>query len=220
MAEAILFDLDGTLVDTAGDLIDSLNLLLTKYGKEPMAYQQLRPYASDGSKGLIREGFAITEENPHFPVLREEYLSIYQQILHETDRPPHLFDGVPELLAYLNENIIPWGIVTNKPRYLTETLINQSETLAENHVLVCGDDVKPKPHPDSLLAASRKLGITAGDCIYVGDHQRDIIAGRTAGMKTITVAYGYTPDLLNIADWHTDYIVQSMHQIRDILIKL
>ena len=211
--QAVLFDLDGTLVDTAGDLIDSLNLLLTQHQREPLPYQHLRPYASDGSRGLIKQAFNITEEAAQFSALRQQYLAIYHQMISETNKPPHLFNQVQTFLTQLEQNAVPWGIVTNKPRYLTELIISQSEPLAKNQVLVCGDDLRPKPYPDGLLLASRKLGLAAEDCIYVGDHERDIIAGKSAGMLSIAVAYGYSPEQDNIENWGADYIVQSIEEV-------
>ena len=124
--KAVLFDLDGTLVDSAGELISSVNLLLKYHGQDPLPYTQLRPYASDGSRGLIKQAFAIDETNANFASLRKEYLVIYQKMLREEDHPVCLFPGCAELLTILDTENIPWGIVTNKPRYLTEIMLRQS----------------------------------------------------------------------------------------------
>ena len=215
--KAVLFDLDGTLVDSAGELITSLNVLLARKQRAPIPYEQLRPYASDGSRGLIRQGFAISEDDPDFATLRKEYLAIYQLMLRDDHQPPCLFPGCAELLTLLEARSVPWGIVTNKPRYLTEIMLRQSELLVLYKVLVCGDDFRPKPYPDGLWFASKTLGLAAQQCIYVGDHSRDIEAGRAAGMTTVAVDYGYAVDQEDIISWGADNVLQDIMQIAKML---
>lgn len=215
--KAVLFDLDGTLVDSAGELISSVNLLLKYHGQDPLPYTQLRPYASDGSRGLIKQAFAIDETNANFASLRKEYLVIYQKMLREEDHPVCLFPGCAELLTILDTENIPWGIVTNKPRYLTEIMLRQSVWLAKYNVLVCGDDFRPKPYPDGLIFASETLGIPPKVCIYVGDHARDVAAGKAAGMKTAAVDYGYAVDQADMQSWGADYVFTDVMQIMPLL---
>lgn len=186
--QAILFDLDGTLADTAPDLAQALNQLRIERGMEPALYESLRPYASAGARGLIGAGLGLTPEAAEYEALRLAFLSNYEAAIAVHSR---LFDGVPELLAELDRSGIAWGIVTNKAMRFTDPLVPLIG-LGHAACVVSGDTTPhAKPHPAPLLEAARRLGKAPEHCWYVGDDMRDIQAGRAAGMLTIAAAWGY-----------------------------
>lgn len=185
---AILFDLDGTLADTAPDLAQALNKLRLDRGLEPAPYEGLRPYASAGARGLIGAGLGLTPESEEYEALRVAFLNNYEAAIAVHSR---LFDGVPELLQQLDRSGIAWGIVTNKAMRFTDSLVPLIG-LGHAACVVSGDTTPhPKPHPAPLLEAARRLGKAPESCWYVGDDMRDIQAGRAAGMTTIAAAWGY-----------------------------
>lgn len=217
MMRMVLFDLDGTLVDTAHDLGYALNLQREKHGLQHLPHEVIRPYASHGSKGLLWVGFKLTPEDASFQSMRDEYLTLYDQVL---TRSPILFDGVEELLLQLENKGVLWGVVTNKPRRFTVPLLESINLMQRAACVVCGDDVKePKPHPASLLLACRQANVQPSDCWYIGDAERDIQAGKAAGMKTIVAQYGY----LDITDkpevWRADAYVNSGRNLLDSISK-
>ena len=188
LPQAILFDLDGTLADTAPDLAQALNRLRLERGMEAAPYESLRPYASAGARGLIRAGLGLTPEAAEYEALRIAFLNNYEAAIAVHSR---LFDGVPELLAQLDSSGIAWGIVTNKAMRFTDPLV---PLLGLGHAAcVVSGDTTPhaKPHPAPLLEAAQRLGKAPEHCWYVGDDMRDIQAGRAAGMLTIAAAWGY-----------------------------
>lgn len=185
---AILFDLDGTLADTAPDLADAVNRLRVVRSLEPAPYALLRPVASAGARGLIGAAFGMTAADEGYEQLRSEFLANYEA---EIAVRSTLFDGVVELLAELGRRGIVWGIVTNKAARLTDRLVPQIG-LQHAGCVVSGDTTPfPKPHPAPLLEAAKRLDVAPGRCWYVGDDLRDIEAGRAAGMATIAAAWGY-----------------------------
>lgn len=185
----ILFDLDGTLVDTAHDLAYALNLQRQRHGLNNLPLELVRPYASHGSKGLLFIGFDLTPEHASFAAMREEYLAFYDQVL---TRQPILFDDIFELLACLDEKKVRWGVVTNKPRRFTLPLMQNIGLFQRAACVVSGDDApRPKPYPDTLLLACEQAKVNPQTCWYVGDAERDIQAGIAAGMKTAVALYGY-----------------------------
>jgi 2-phosphoglycolate phosphatase len=201
----ILFDLDGTLVDTAPDLGYALNLQRERHGLAPLTMDIIRPYASHGSKGLLRVGFNLKPEDASFEAMRAEYLDLYDQVFA---RSPVLFEGVAELLHHLEQNSIAWGVVTNKPRRFSEPLLNAMQLDKRMACLVCGDDaVLPKPAPDTLFMACEHANVKATDCLYVGDAERDIEAGRAAGMKTVVAMYGYIDESDRPEEWGADFSI-------------
>lgn len=201
----ILFDLDGTLVDTAPDLGYALNLQRERHGLEPLALDVIRPYASHGSKGLLGVGFNLKPEDASFDRMRAEYLDLYGQVFA---RSPVLFEGVAELLQHLEQNSIPWCVVTNKPRRFSAPLLNAMQLDKRMACLVCGDDaVLPKPAPDTLFMACKHASVRAVDCLYVGDAERDIEAGRSAGMKTVVAMYGYIDESDRPEEWGADFSI-------------
>lgn len=186
--QAILFDLDGTLADTAPDLAQALNKLRLERGMAPAPYESLRPYASAGARGLIGAGLGLTPEAAEYEALRVAFLNNYEAAMAVHSR---LFDGVTELLAQLNRSGIAWGIVTNKAMRFTDPLVPMIG-LGHAACVVSGDTTPhAKPHPAPLLEAAQRLGKAPEHCWYVGDDMRDIQAGRAAGMLTIAAAWGY-----------------------------
>jgi 2-phosphoglycolate phosphatase len=186
--QAILFDLDGTLADTAPDLAQALNKLRLERGMEPAPYESLRPYASAGARGLIGAGLGLTPESAEYEALRIAFLNNYEAAIAVHSR---LFEGVPELLAQLDRSGIAWGIVTNKAMRFTDPLVPLIG-LGHAACVVSGDTTPhAKPHPSPLLEAAQRLDKAPEHCWYVGDDMRDIQAGRAAGMVTIAAAWGY-----------------------------
>ena len=186
--QAILFDLDGTLADTAPDLAQALNKLRLERGMEPAPYESLRPFASAGARGLIGAGLGLTPEAEEYEALRIAFLNNYEAAIAVHSR---LFEGVPELLAQLDRSGIAWGIVTNKAMRFTDPLVPMIG-LGHAACVVSGDTTPhAKPHPAPLLEAAQRLGKAPEQCWYVGDDMRDIQAGRAAGMLTVAAAWGY-----------------------------
>jgi phosphoglycolate phosphatase len=186
--KAILFDLDGTLADTAPDLAQALNKIRIDRDMEPAPYAMLRPYASAGARGLIGAGFGLQPGADGYEALRVAFLDNYAAAIADHTR---LFDGVPELLRHLDQGGIAWGIVTNKAMRFTDPLVPQIG-LGHAGCIVSGDTTPhPKPHPAPLLEAAQRLGVAPQACWYVGDDLRDVQAGHAAGMITIAAAWGY-----------------------------
>jgi len=186
--QAILFDLDGTLLDTAGDLGAALNQVLTEYQRPTVPETAFRPLASHGANGLLTLGFGA-DYAPQKAVLRQRFLDVYEANIA---RYTLLFNGVEALLNELRAQQIQVAIVTNKPTFLTAQVLPQFPTLASIDVVVCGDTLSvAKPAPEPLLHAAERLGVQPDQCWYVGDAERDIQAGRNAGMYTVLAEYGY-----------------------------
>lgn len=205
--QAALFDLDGTLVDTAPDLALALNLLRERHGLPRLPLETIRPYASHGSRGLLRIGFGLSPEEARFAVLREEYLDLYAEML---TRSPLLFPGIGALLDDLETMGVSWGVVTNKPRRFTQPLLQALDLTHRAACIVSGDDVaSPKPSPDSLLLASEMAAVAPQSCIYIGDAERDIQAGRAAEMLTIIALYGYLDARDRPNAWGADFLVET-----------
>jgi phosphoglycolate phosphatase len=188
-AHAVLFDLDGTLADSAGDLTGAVNRVRHERGLPPVAVELVRKHASAGARGMLGAGMGVTPDDPEYPRLRDSFLAHYANGLAETTR---LFDGVDALLAMLDARAIRWGIVTNKAMRFTRP-VTEALGLAARTVVIVGGDTTPhaKPHPAPLLHAAAQLGVDAARCVYVGDDLRDVQAGNAAGMATIVARYGY-----------------------------
>lgn len=209
---AILFDLDGTLVDTAPDLAFALNSLLQQQGLKALPYDTIRPVASHGSAGLLGLGFGITTEHPDYLSLQQRFLQLYQDnIARETA----LFDGMEEVLTSLEQTNITWGVVTNKPAFLTEPLMDALE-LTDRAACIVSADTTPytKPHPAPMLYACDLINLPPEQCLYIGDAARDIEAGKNANMKTVAALYGYLGEQDHPENWQAD---ASINHPRDIL---
>lgn len=207
MVEAVFFDLDGTLADTAPDLGHALNQVRRQRGMAPLALEILRPYASHGARGLLEIGLGLGPEDPDFGATRLEFLAYYEASLcqHTT-----LFPGIAELLAGLEERGIPWGIVTNKPARYTDPLMEQLGLTTRAATIVSGDTcANPKPHPEPMLYACRSAGVEPHKSLYLGDAERDIEAARAAGMPALVALYGYLDETDRPDEWQAAGSVAS-----------
>ena len=207
MPDAVLFDLDGTLIDTAPDMGGALNNLLIEEQQAPLPLASIRPYVSQGGLVLTRLGFGDRVEETEIEPLRQRFLQHYRAIIADNSQ---LFDGFESVLAELESSSIPWGIVTNKPEWLTHPLLEQLDLAARSAVVIGGDTLaQRKPHPAPLLEAAERIGVDCRRCIYVGDDERDIVAGRAARMKTLVAAWGYIDSATDIADWNADGVIDQ-----------
>ena len=197
--DAVLFDLDGTLADSAGDLAEALNRVRADCGLPPLARITLRDHASSGARGLLGAGMGITPAAPDYVELRDAFLAHYAACLAETTV---LFAGVADLLAAIERRGLPWGIVTNKFARFTGPVVDALALSARAATVVSGDSTpNPKPHPAPLLHAARELRVPPARCLYVGDDLRDVQAGNAAGMPTIVAEYGYLGPGADCATW-------------------
>jgi len=204
MPEAVLFDLDGTLADTAADLSRALNHLRAARGLPELPLEDLRPYASSGARGLIGAGLGILPEHPEFKTLRDAFLKHYAAGICVDTR---LFPGMDELLAGIEARGLRWGIVTNKSTSLTQLLVTALGLQSRAACVVCGDTTPHlKPNPASLLHAAKELALAPRDCVYLGDDLRDVQAARAAGMRSVAVEWGYGSSL---RDWQADAVITS-----------
>ncbi|MDF1529187.1 MAG: HAD-IA family hydrolase [Sedimenticola sp.] len=201
----MLFDLDGTLADTAPDLAYALNQTLVKHGRNSLPFEHIRPHVSHGGIALIRAGFGIEPDHPDFQEYRQDLLAIYlQNIVRETA----LFPGMAEVLEQLEQLGIGWGIVTNKPAWLTDPLV-AGMGLSQRAACIISGDTTPnsKPHPGPILYACEQTGVTPTACIYVGDAERDIVAGREAGTATLAALFGYLGEKDRPESWGADDLI-------------
>ncbi len=207
----VLFDLDGTLIDTAPDMAAALEILCDEQQQPRLAFDKVRPIVSDGSVALVKLAFGQTLDEARLEQLKTRYLDIYQNHLavHSC-----LFDEMEALLTRLENNNIKWGVVTNKPGWLTEPLMEALDLSRRAACIVSSDSTKNrKPHPEPMYYACKLTRAEPEQCIYVGDARRDIEAGQNAGMKTIVAEYGYIGDDEDTKNWQADYIIQSPAQI-------
>jgi phosphoglycolate phosphatase len=183
----VLFDLDGTLADTAPDLADAVNRMLVEQGHEPLPLERLRPFASAGARGLLHAALGIKPDDAEYAALRETFLEYYAE---NVCRHTKLFPGIAELLRELSGRDVPWGIVTNKATRFTERIVLGLELKPD--AVACGDTTPHlKPHPASLLHAAGQLNVPPGSCFYLGDDLRDMKAAQAAGARPIAVEWGY-----------------------------
>jgi 2-phosphoglycolate phosphatase len=210
---AVLFDLDGTLADTAGDLAAALNRVRADRALPPLPLPMLRPHASDGTRGMLDAGFGVKRADPQFEALKEAFLAYYQDSLCEHSR---LFPEAERVLADIERRDLPWGIVTNKAARFTLPLLDHLELSGRAAAIVCGDTTaQPKPHPAPLLHAATTLGVDAARCVYVGDAERDVVAARAAGMKSIVATYGYIHAEAKPESWAPDGFIASLPALLD-----
>lgn len=201
----VLLDLDGTLADTAPDLAYALNKLREQEARAPLPYDIIRPVVSHGSSALVRLGFSDVTDEVAFAALRQRLLDLYHRHLARGTR---LFAGMDEVLRYIDHNGLNWGVVTNKPAFLTEPLMAALGIAARAVCIVSGDTTPYcKPHPEPLLHACRLAGSPAAQCVYIGDAERDIRAGRDAGMATLVATYGYLAADDRPETWGADALV-------------
>jgi phosphoglycolate phosphatase len=200
--DAVFFDLDGTLVDTAPDLAYALNQLLRSLGKPEVDYADFRPIASDGTPAFLKLGIGVTPDDVHYVDLAAKYLALYQTHCSEYSS---LFNGMETVLTELENKNIPWGVITNKPEYLAQAVMT-GLNLAERAVAIVGGDTTPhsKPHPAPMLHACELAKVTPAHCLYVGDAQRDIEAGQRVKMTTLAALYGYLKDTDSPETWQAN----------------
>ncbi len=212
--QAVLFDLDGTLADSAPDLAAAANALRSARGLEVLPYSVFRPLASQGARGLIRVALGKHPEDADFIAVRDEFLDTYAASLCVLS---HLFDGIPELLQTLESRGLRWGIVTNKFARFTIPFVEAIGLATRAAVVVSGDTTAhSKPHPAPLLHACQEMDIEPSDCIYVGDDLRDIQAGHAAGMRTVAATYGYCEND-DPAAWGADALIHAPLELLELL---
>jgi len=207
MLKTVLFDLDGTLVDTAPDLVHTLNLVRQEQGLTEIPYADMRTAVSHGSKELIIRGFELNEHDALFETLRLRLLELYMDNMCIDTK---LFPHMENTLDKLEDMGLNWGIVTNKPKRMTEPLMTQLGLTDRAACIVSGDSVEhSKPHPAPMYHACKLAGSEPHNCLYIGDAERDIIAGREAGMATVAALYGYIDDHENPQDWQADGMIKQ-----------
>jgi len=214
-ARAVLFDLDGTLADTAPDLARALNRVRAAHGLAPMPVEITRSYTSSGARGLLKVGFGLEPGDERYDELKLQFLDFYSaEICIDT----RLFEGMAELLDQFDQERLPWGVVTNKAERFTLALL-QGLRLGERAACVVGGDTaaRAKPHPDPLLHAAAALQLPPSACLYVGDDLRDVQAARAAGMRVLAAKYGYLGDGGSIESWQADAIIEHPRQVLDFL---
>jgi 2-phosphoglycolate phosphatase len=204
-ARAVLLDLDGTLLDTAPDLIASLNALREEQGMTPLADGHLRPVVSHGSAAMIRRGFDMDPAHPDFETLRQRFLTLYRNRVSEATRP---YAGIDDLLEALEALELPWGVVTNKPSWLTDPLLDDLGYSHRAACIITGDTLPcRKPDPAPVKLACEQLQLAPAECVLVGDAQRDVEAGRRAGVLTLVALFGYIGAEDRIATWGADGLI-------------
>lgn len=212
---AVMFDLDGTLLDTAPDFVVVVNQLLAEQQRPALAPETIRASVSNGSKALIKLAFSIDENNEQFEPLRLRLLELY---LAHIAVYTALFPGIRQLLDKLADNNILWGIATNKPAIYTLPLMAALDIQPAPLSVICPDHVaRSKPDPESLFLAGKQLGCSPEEIIYIGDHKRDIDCGKSAGSITIAAAYGYVDEGDDPANWNADYCVNHADEIWPII---
>lgn len=209
----VLFDLDGTLLDTAPDLANALNAVLQANGRAPLPFEFIRPVVSHGGNALIELGFDLKPGDSGFEPLRRQLLDYYENNIAQQTR---LFPGMDEVLAYLETHGIHWGVVTNKPAWLTDPLMEALALSTRAAGIVSGDTLpERKPHPAPLLHACRLIGGDPQQCVYVGDAERDIQAGNSAGMATLVALFGYLLETDRPETWGATALIRQPQEIVD-----
>lgn len=215
--EAVLFDLDGTLIDTAPDFVAVLNRQRLAHGREPLPAAKIRAVVSQGARAVVALGFGdrFDVDSAEFEALRQEFLQTYLKHIADESR---LFPGMDTLLRALEGRGIPWGIVTNKQSMFTVPLLRALDLHQRCAVAICPDMVNHgKPHPEPMLKAAAAVKAAPGACVYVGDHRRDIEAGRNAGMVTVAVRYGYILEGETADLWGADHTVDTVEELSRLL---
>ncbi|AOE50201.1 HAD family hydrolase [Kangiella sediminilitoris] len=209
----VFFDLDGTLLDTAPDMALALNIQREHHNLAPIPYHKIRPHVSHGALAMLKLGFDINLDSKNYQGMREQYLQFYADNLAVRTG---LFNGLAEFLSELETNSISWGVVTNKPEFLTKPLLKALKLDHRCCSVISGDTVSPsKPHPLPLFTACRESNLLPSQCLYIGDADRDIIAGRAAGMKTVAANWGYIREEDSIDSWGADKIIKDPVELRE-----
>lgn len=212
---AVLFDLDGTLIDSAPDLGAAADKMRTDRGLESLPLSLYRPMAGAGARGMISVAFGLTPDDARFAELREEFFRNYEARMTEHTT---IFEGVAELIARIGQAGFKWGVVTNKSARFTVPLTKAMPLFSTAQTIVSGDTTPhSKPHPAPLLEAARQLDVAPGRCIYVGDDERDIVAGRAAGMPTVAAAYGYLGKTADTGGWKADATIAAPGALLNLL---
>lgn len=212
---AVLFDLDGTLLDTAPDFHWVVNQLLREHDRPTVSYEFLRGHVSNGARAMVSAAFDLDPEHPNFTALHQRMLALYLSHL-DVDTVP--FQGIAALLDWLDARQIPWGVVTNKPELYTLPVMSGLKLDTRAACIICPDHVtERKPHPEALLLACDQIGCDSRYCVYIGDHQRDIECGRRAGMLTIGALYGYIDNETNTDEWQADHYVNCADALQPLL---
>lgn len=207
----VLFDLDGTLLDTAPDLAFALNETLKLAGRPTLPFETIRPVVSHGGMALIKLGFGLEPEDADFQTYRQDLLAIYRNNLARATRP---FPGMRQLLAALERRGLNWGVVTNKPAWLTDPLLQALGLFERAACVISGDTlIERKPHPAPMLLACKRAGSLPEECLYVGDAKRDIEAGHNAGMATLVALFGYIGADDDPHSWAADALVETPEEI-------
>lgn len=205
--QAVLFDLDGTLIDSAPDLGAAADKMRTDRGLPSLPLSQYRPMAGAGARGMLGIAFGMTPEHPEFLAYREEFFVNYESAM--TERTV-IFDGVADMIAALVQAGLPWGVVTNKSSRFTDPLTAAMPLFATAGAIVSGDTTPhAKPHPEPLFEAARRLQVDPARCVYVGDDERDIVAGLAAGMGTVAATYGYLGQQADVSRWNAHLHIDS-----------
>jgi phosphoglycolate phosphatase len=209
--QAVLFDLDGTLVDSAPDLAGAANELREAHGQQAMDFALLRPVVGSGARGMLNAAFGIGPDDPQFDALRTDFLARYEaRILRET----RVFVRMESVLVALERRRLPWGIVTNKIARFSVPLVDGLGLMSRCAVLISGDSTPhAKPHPEPLQEAARRIGLSPQRCVYVGDDRRDVEAGRSAGMSTLAAAWGYLGRDESVHDWNADAVLAHPEEL-------
>lgn len=214
---AVLFDLDGTLIDSAPDLGAAADQMRLARGMPSLPLDTYRPMAGAGARGMLGIAFGITPESPGYDALREEFFSNYEGCM--TQRT-YAFDGVQELIDEINRRNLPWGVVTNKSKRFAEPLTRDMPLFATAGTLVSGDTTAhAKPHPEPLFEAARRIGVAPSCCLYVGDDERDIVAGLAAGMGTVAATYGYLGNKTDVSAWGAHAQINSPLDLLQLLVR-
>ncbi len=209
---AVLFDLDGTLIDSAPDLAAAADKMRLDRGLASLAYEKYRPMAGAGARGMLGVAFDMTPEHPNFVAWREEFFYNYEMCLTQRTKA---FAGVEELLATLSMRGLSWGIVTNKSMRFTDALVRQMPMLRDAKVVISGDTTAhAKPHPEPMFEASRRLKVASPHCVYVGDDKRDIEAGQAAGMPSLAATWGYMGSH-DVNSWNADAALEEPDGVLD-----
>jgi 2-phosphoglycolate phosphatase len=210
-ARGVLFDLDGTLIDSAPDLAGAANRLRAEHGLAPLPLADLRPMVGSGARGMVGVAFGVAPGEPRFEPLRDAFLAHYEAGLLETTHP---FDGVDAMLSALEAAGVPWGIVTNKATRFTTPIVAGLGLVQRAAVVVCGDTTPhAKPHPEPLWHAARAMGLAPEDMVYVGDDLRDAQAAKAAGMAMVVATWGYLGLGEPVHNWGADALADAPDQL-------